>query len=137
MTPTEAKQEVDALYGATRDSVGGEWNEAGRSWEFCPLPDGSDGNAYRFFAQRREQPLTDPESVAEAVRLVWAQHGHDVKVEFDGTLTPKRYILSDPAWLAGTGKDGLLFQFTVGENYADFSGDSRCVQGDPDDALAE
>jgi hypothetical protein len=131
MTPEEAMQEVRAVYEATRGSIAGDWNEAARTWEYCELPDGRDGNHYRLFSQHREQPLGDPESVARSVQSVWSDHGHSVKIEQDATLKPPRYILSDPAWLSGSGPEGLLIQFTVGENYADFSATSRCVAGDP------
>ncbi|MFF1634266.1 hypothetical protein [Leifsonia sp. NPDC058248] len=131
MTPEQAKQEVRALYEATRDLMPGNWFEDTRTWGTCTTASGESGAYYEFLAQRRDQPLpADPASIAEQAQRVWAAHGHPVRIQRDKTLDPPRWILSDPAWLAGTGPDGLLLQFTVGDDYADFIANSRCVAGD-------
>ena len=131
MTPEQAKQEVRTLYEATRDLMPGNWFEDTRTWGTCTTANGESGAYYDFLAQRRDQPLpSDPESMAEQAQSVWADHGYPVKIQRDETLVPPRWILSDPGWLAGTGPDGLLLQFTVGNDYADFIATSRCVAGD-------
>jgi hypothetical protein len=71
--------------------------------------------------------------VAKVVEAIWADHGHPVKAEYTTAFVQPRYMLSDPAWLAGSGPEGLLVQFTVGDNYADFSATSRCAAGDVGD----
>jgi hypothetical protein len=131
MTPEQAKQEVRTLYEATRDLMPGDWFEDTRTWGTCTTASGEPGAYYDFLSQRRDQPLPlDPKSMAERVQNVWADHGHPVDIQRDKTLKPPRWILSDPGWLAGTGPDGLLLQFTVGTDYADFIATSRCVAGD-------
>jgi hypothetical protein len=131
MTPDQAKQEVRVLYEATRDLMPGDWFEDTHGWVQCFTPRGEEGAYYDFFSQRRAQPLpADPKTIVERAQTVWARLGHPVQVDRDETLTPPRYVLSEPAWMAGSGPDGLLLQFTVGDDYADFIGTSRCVVGD-------
>jgi hypothetical protein len=133
-TPVEVKQEIEALYELTSDAVSGDWDYAMHTWTYCPTSDGRDGGEFNIFSKRRGQPLpSDPESVAKVVEAIWADHGHPVKAEYSTDFVEPRYILSDPAWLAGSSPDGLLVQFTVGDNYADFGATSRCVAGDVGD----
>ena len=130
-TPEQAKQEVRGLYEATRDLVPGDWFEDTHGWMQCFSAGGEEGAYYDFFSQRREQPLpVDPKTIVEQAQTVWGRLDHPVPIDRDETLTPPRYILSEPAWMAGSGPDGLLLQFTVGDNYADFIATSRCVIGD-------
>lgn len=130
-TPVEVKQEIEALYELTRDAVPGEWELAGYTWTYCGTSDGRDGGHFNIYSKRVGQPLpSDPESVAKVVEAIWADHGHPVKAEYSTAFVEPRYILSDPAWLAGSGPEGLLVQFSVGDNYANFSATSRCVAGD-------
>ncbi|MFF1877225.1 hypothetical protein [Leifsonia sp. NPDC058230] len=130
-TPEEVKQEVEELYEATRDAVLGDWDIGGWTWTGCATSAGSEGGAFNIFSQRREQLLpSDPESVAKAVRAILADQGHSVTVEYIADLPKPRWVLSDPPWLAGSGPEGLLVQFTVADGYADFSATSRCVAGD-------
>jgi hypothetical protein len=131
MTPKQAKQELRALYEATRDLMPGEWFEDTHGWVQCFTAGGDEGAYYDFFSQRHAQPLpADPQTIVERAQAVWVRLGHPVPVDHDETLTPPRYILSEPARMAGSGPDGLLLQFTVGDDYADFIGTSRCVAGD-------
>ncbi|MFF1877224.1 hypothetical protein [Leifsonia sp. NPDC058230] len=130
-TPEDVKQEVELLYELTRDAVPGDWDYADHTWTYCATSDGRDGAHFNIFSQRREQPLPNsPESVANMVESIWADQGHPVKAEYSADFPQPRWILSDPAWLAGSGPEGLLVQFTVGDDYADFSATSRCVAGD-------
>jgi hypothetical protein len=131
MTPEEAKQEIEELYELTRDAVSGDWDYSMHTWTSCETSEGRDGGEFNIFSKRRGQPLrSDPESVAKMVEAIWADHGHPVKAEYSTDFTEPRFILSDPAWLAGSGPEGLLVQFTVGDDYADFGATSRCVAGD-------
>jgi uncharacterized protein YceK len=131
MTPEQAKEEARSLYEATRDPMPGDWVEYTREWSPCTTSAGDEGASYDLISQLRAQVLpADPRTVAEQTQRVWARFGHPVEVDRDETLTPPRYILSEPAWMAGSGPDGLLLQFTVGDDYADFIGTSRCVAGD-------
>jgi hypothetical protein len=133
MTPDEARDEVLNLYTPTSTLIGGTWNKALVEWDECTDSAGKSGVFFNFYAQRRAQPLDDPDAVAEQARALWAERGHAVKVVADDSLTPPRRILSDPAWMSGSSPDGLLLQLTIGTDYADFTGTSRCVPGDLDD----
>ncbi|WP_223691246.1 hypothetical protein [Leifsonia poae] len=131
MTPEEVKQEVRALYLASRDLIGGDWIEDTDTWDWCRLPNGTGGAHYTLGSFRTGQPLPiPPDELAEKARDLWAKHGHTVTVEHDFTLTPHRYILSDPPWLTGTGPDRRLVRLSIGENLANFIADSRCIPGD-------
>jgi hypothetical protein len=127
----EAKREVLSLYHAMQYLLGGEWNDDTHGWGPCDMSDGKEGVSYALFSQRIYQPLpAEPRNIAEQAQAVWARFGHSVEIEHNDVMTPPRHILSDPPWLAGSKPDGLLFQFTVGEDYADFTADGRCVLGD-------
>jgi hypothetical protein len=127
----EAKTEALSLYHAMQDLLGGEWNDDTHDWGPCDMSDGKEGVSYALFSQRINQALpADPRKVAEQAQAIWARLGHQVEIEHNDVMTPPRQILSDPPWLAGSKPNGLLFQLTVGENYADFTARSRCVLGD-------
>jgi hypothetical protein len=127
----DAKTEALSLYHAMQDLLGGEWNDDTHDWGPCDMSDGKEGVSYALFSQRTYQPLpADPREIAEQAQAIWARFGHPVEIEHNKEMTPPRQILSDPQWLAGSKPNGLLFQFTVGENYADFTARSRCVLGD-------
>lgn len=132
MTPEQAKEEARSLYEATRDLMPGDWIEYTREWSPCTTSAGVEGASYDLFSQRRAQVLpADPRTVVEQAQRVWARFGHPVEIDQDKTLVPPRWILSDPARMAGSGPDGLLMQFSVGDDYADFMATSRCAAGDP------
>ncbi|WP_271176411.1 hypothetical protein [Leifsonia poae] len=116
--------------------VGGEWTVDTRSWFWCALPNGSDGAQFMFLATRSGVPLQDsPQHLAEQAQKLWAQRGIEAGIDLDEQLDPSRRILSSPAWLTGTDRDGRLLHFIVGDNYAIFGGDSRCVEGEPNDQM--
>jgi hypothetical protein len=132
-SPERAKLEIRTLYEATRDLIPGDWSEGTGSWGPCRTESVQDGVEYNIFSQRRNRPLpSEAKSIAEEAQDLWARHGHSVEIEHDQTLTPPRYILSDPPYLTGSSPSGLWFRFTVGEDYADFTATSRCVSGDQD-----
>jgi hypothetical protein len=127
----EARNEVLSLSQAMQGLLGGDWDDDTHTWAWCRTSDGTEGVAYKLFSLRADQPLpADPKSVAEQAQAIWARFGHPVEIEYDNAQTRPRHILSDPPWLAGSKPNGQLVQFTVGENYADFSATSRCVLGD-------
>jgi hypothetical protein len=127
----EAKREVLSLYQATQDLLGGDWNDDTHNWGPCGTSEGKEGVSYMLFSQRIYQALpADPSKVAAQAQSIWARFGHSVEIEQNDVMTPPRHILSDPPWLAGSEPSGLLVQFTVGEDYADFYATSRCVLGD-------
>jgi hypothetical protein len=127
----EAKSGVLLLYHAMQDLLGGEWNDDTHDWGPCDMPDGKEGVSYALFSQRAYQPLpTGSRKLAEQAQEIWARLGHPVEMQHDDVMMPLRHILSDPRWLAGSKPDGSLFQFTIGEDYADFTARSRCVLGD-------
>jgi hypothetical protein len=133
VTKDEAEREVMDLYDATATLVPGGWIDGTRTWTSCRTASGATGGHFRLFAQRREQALpTTPQNLMQKAQSAWADLGYRVDIENDDSLRPPRLILSNPPWLTGSGPDGLLLQFTVGRDYADFSGLSRCV---PDTAL--
>ncbi|MFF1878599.1 hypothetical protein [Leifsonia sp. NPDC058230] len=127
----EAKNEVLSLYRAMQELLGGDWIDRMRDWGPCSLSDGREGVSYAFYSRRIGQSLpADPGTVAEEAQAIWARFGYSVEIEHDDVVAPPRLILSDPPLLAGTKRNGLLVQFSVGQNYADFSARSRCVLGD-------
>jgi hypothetical protein len=125
-----AKTEVVSLSQAMQDLLGGEWSVDTDTWSWCETSEGREGVSYMLFSQRIYQPLpADTKKVAERAKAIWARFGHPTEIVHDDVMTPPRHILSDPPWLAGTKPNGQLFQFTVGDNYADFLGHSQCVLG--------
>ncbi|MEY9853774.1 hypothetical protein ABH923_003452 [Leifsonia sp. EB41] len=48
-------------------------------------------------------------------------------------VSPLRKVVSYPPYLTGVRADGFAIEFTIGENYSDFVGYSRCAPIDPDD----
>lgn len=118
------------LYHATIGAIGGQWDSEG-AWNECKLPGGTSGAMYTFSSDRRDQTLpTNPDTMVGKIRELWRSRGHDVAIVREPSLTPPRLILSDPAWMSGSYPDGRLFQFSVGNAYADFRATSRCIPGD-------
>ncbi|MFF1573610.1 hypothetical protein ACFVWR_12730 [Leifsonia sp. NPDC058292] len=131
MTPEEAKAEIQDIFESTRELLGGSWTTYSRNWLECSDPEAEPMAQYSMMYRRVEQPSPgDPADVAEQLRKLWKAHGHDVEVLFDSAVAPSRYILSDPPWMSGSSRDLPLIQFTISDNFATFSGTSRCVPGD-------
>ncbi|MFF1878600.1 hypothetical protein [Leifsonia sp. NPDC058230] len=127
----EAKAEVASLYRGMQELLGGDWIDDTHNWGPCYMLDGSEGVSYSMFSIRRSQPLpAPPKRIAEQAQAIWARFGHRVEIEYNDVMRPPRHVLSEPRLLAGSKPDGLLIQFTVGEDYADFTANSRCVLGD-------
>lgn len=130
-----AKAEVEELYEETLAVVGPGWgwSDAESSWGGCARSSRSDNTDSWSRVNQRFGELNAPAlTIAERVAKEWNRLGYSVKVETDDTLNPPRKVVSYPAYLTGTTPEGFGAVFTVGEDYADFRGYSRCVPSDPD-----
>ena len=127
----QAEAEVRTIFEATKELMGGTWEEDTRSWGACDTRDIAGGVAHSFLAIRSPEPLPgDPEIIAEKLREIWHAHGRTVeKITYDESMDPPRHIVSDPPWLAGRSPDGSLYQSTIGTDYASFQAKSRCANG--------
>lgn len=123
-----AKAEVEELYEETLAVVGPGWGSSDAEWRGCGRSSLShDAESWSRYVQRFGPLDGSPQEIAESVAATWNRLGYSVEVESDDTISPPRKIVSYPAYLKGTTADGFGVVFTVGENYADFSGGSRCV----------
>ena len=66
---------------------------------------------------------------------MWTEQGYPAKVVEDNHIYPPRKVVSYPPYLTGVRRDGFGIEFTIGENYADFVGNSQCAPIDPDDPV--
>jgi hypothetical protein len=126
-----AKAEVEELYEKTIAIVGEGWDEPSREWRLCGRSALTDTDSWARVNQRFGPLAAAPADIAEQVAALWNRLGYPVEVVADDTITPPRKVVSYPAYLTGTTAEGFGAVFTVGEEYADFRGYSRCVPSDP------
>lgn len=134
MTHDNAREEIDEIYEQTLELVGAGWSPpSSAEWRGCAiLESAKDNETWARFTQRFGLLDEPPTRIAEKVADLWTRLGYPTKVVSDDRMTPPREVVSYPPYLTGTTTDGFGIVFTVGEGYADFTGNSRCVPMDPD-----
>lgn len=95
--------------------------------------DGTESESWNIFNQYKGPTKASPEETAERVAALWTERGFATKVIEDNNIYPPRKVVSYPPYLTGARKDGLGIVFTIGENYSDFRGYSRCAPIDSTD----
>ncbi|WP_431245756.1 hypothetical protein [Leifsonia xyli] len=95
--------------------------------------DGTESESWNIFNQYKGPTKSSPEETAERVAKMWTDYGFPTKVVEDNHINPPRKVVSYPPYLTGVRNDGFAIEFTIGDNYADFQGYSRCAPVDPDD----
>jgi hypothetical protein len=130
------QQEVQRLYDEATALVSDAWPRPySMEWGTgCgDYADGTESESWNIFNQYKGPTKSSPEETAERVARMWTEHGFPTKVVEDNHINPPRKVVSYPPYLTGVREDGFGILFTIGENYADFDGNSRCAPVDPDD----
>jgi hypothetical protein len=126
-----AKSEIEELYEKTLAIVGDGWKDGGREWRGCGRSALANTDSWARFSQRFGPLRSSPAELADEVAALWNRLGYQVEVVTDPIITPPRKVVSYPSYLTGTTAEGFGVVFTVGPDYADFRGRSRCVPSDP------
>jgi hypothetical protein len=130
------QDEIQRLYDEATALVADTWPTApDKSWGYgCGnYADGTESESWSVFNQYFGPTKASPEETAERVAKLWTEHGYPTKVVEDNKINPPRKVVSYPPYLTGEREDGFGIEFTIGENYADFEGNSSCAPVDPDD----
>lgn len=122
-----AKSEIETLYSESTAIVGEGWNAPEYEWGGCGISAIPNTDSWVRTNQRFGPLDASPQEIAQKVAAAWNALGYRVTVETDDTLTPPRTIVSYPPYLTGSTREGFGAVFSVGENYADFRGNSRCI----------
>ena len=129
-------QEIQRLYDEATALVADAWpNTPEKEWGTgCgDYADGTESESWNIANQYKGPTKSSPEVTAERVAALWTEHEFPTKVVEDDRINPPRKVVSYPPYLTGVRSDGFGIQSTIGENYADFIGNSRCAPIDPDD----
>jgi hypothetical protein len=130
------RHEMQRLYDEATALVADTWPKAPEmEWGTgCgDYADGTESESWNIFNQYKGPTKSSPEETAERVARMWTEAGFPTKVVEDNHINPPRKVVSYPPYLTGVREDGFGILFTIGENYADFDGNSRCAPVDPDD----
>ena len=132
MDHLEAKAELDNLFAAAQNAVGGDWDppEDGGA-EDCTLPSGAAGVQYLFTRGGPGVPLEQQQKVIDTVVSAWAKAGFKAKVS--NLPAYKGVVLTEvgyPGARAGVGIDGIYMLFGLSTNGTALQGQTRCVPGD-------
>ncbi|SEA47311.1 hypothetical protein [Leifsonia sp. 21MFCrub1.1] len=130
------EHEIQRLYDEATALVADTWpNAPEMEWGYgCgDYADGTESESWNIFNQYKGPTKSSPEETAERVAKMWTDYGFPTKVVEDNRIYPPRKVVSYPPYLTGVREDGFGIEFTIGENYADFVGNSRCAPVDPDD----
>jgi hypothetical protein len=130
------QREMQRLYDEATALVADNWPTVpDESWGTgCgDYADGTPSESWNIFNQYFGPTKSSPEETAERVAKMWTDYGFPTQVVEDTKIYPPRKVVSYPPYLTGVRADGLGIVFTIGENYADFQGYSRCAPEDPDD----
>ena len=130
------QQEIQRLYDEATALVADAWPKPySMEWGYgCgDYADGTESESWNIFSQYKGPTKFSPEETAQRVADLWTERGFPTKVVEDHKLLPPRKVVSYPPYLTGVRSDGFGIQSTIGENYADFIGNSRCAPIDPDD----
>ena len=131
------QDEIQRLYDEATALVADTWPKPDTmTWQpGCgKYADGTESESWNIFNQYKGPTKSSPEETAEQVAKLWTDHGFPTKVVEDNKINPPRKVVSYPPYLTGVREDGFGIEFTIGEGYADFEGNSRCAPVDPDDA---
>ncbi|WP_431245755.1 hypothetical protein [Leifsonia xyli] len=130
------QHEIQRLYDEATALVADTWPKP-FALEWQPgcgeYADGTELETWNIANQYKGPTKSSPEDTAERVAKMWTDYGFPTKVVEDDHINPPRKVVSYPPYLTGVREDGLGIVFTIGDNYADFRGYSRCAPVDPDD----
>ncbi|MEV8214515.1 hypothetical protein [Leifsonia sp. NPDC077715] len=132
------QQEIQHLYDEATALVADTWPKPDTmTWQpGCGnYADGTESESWNLFNQYKGPTKSSPEATAQRVADLWTEHGFPTTVVQDDNIYPARKVVSYPPYLTGVREDGFGIQFSIGENYADFDGSSRCAPIDPDDPV--
>jgi hypothetical protein len=129
MNHGEAKAELNDLFTAARDAVGGAWVLQDGGAESCTLPSGATGARYPLARMGPGVPEGQQEKIIDAVVTAWTD------AKFTPTVSKKPpingFVVTEVGYPAsGYGIDGLYVVFGIGVNSTDLQGQTRCVPGD-------
>jgi hypothetical protein len=131
MNHREARSELNNLFAAAQNAVGGEWVNEDRGAEDCTLPSGATGAQYPLARAGSGVPLEQQQKVIDAVVSAWTEAGFEVKVSklpaYKGIVITE---VGYPGARAGSGVDGIYVLFQVSTKGAVLEGQTRCVPGD-------
>ncbi|WP_244528072.1 MULTISPECIES: hypothetical protein [unclassified Leifsonia] len=130
------QHEMQRLYDEATALVADTWPKPDTmTWQpGCgDYADGTPSETWNIFNQYKGPTKSSPEETAERVAKMWTDYGFPTKVIEDNKIYPPRKVVSYPPYLTGVREDGFAIVFTIGENYSDFRGYSRCAPIDPDD----
>jgi hypothetical protein len=129
MNHREAKAELNDLFAAAQDAVGGDWVNQDAGAESCTLPSGATGARYPLARMGPGVPEDQQDKIIDAVVRAWSD------AKFTPTASKKPpingFVVTEVGYPAsGYGVDGLYMVFGIGVNSTDLAGQTRCVPGD-------
>ena len=131
MDHREAKAELNNLFSAAQDAVGGDWVNQDSGAEDCRLSSGAIGAQYPLARLGPGVPLEQQQKVIDTVVSAWAKAGFKAKVS---KLRANNGIVATevgyPGARAGAGVDGIYMLFGLSTNGTALQGQTRCVPGD-------
>ncbi|SFL59537.1 hypothetical protein SAMN04515692_107115 [Leifsonia sp. CL147] len=132
------QHEIQRLYDEAAALVADTWPKPDTmNWQTAcgDYADGTQSETWNIANQYKGPTKFSPEETAERVAKMLTDYGFPTKVIEDNKIYPPRKVVSYPPYLTGVREDGFAIVFTIGENYSDFSGYSRCAPIDPDDPV--
>ena len=129
MDHREAKAELNNLFAAAQDAVGGDWENQDRGAEDCHLLSGAIGAQYPLSRLGPGVPLEQQQKLIDTVASAWSKAGFTTTVSKMPAY--KGIVVTEVGYPAsGYGVDGLYMVFSIGVNATYLEGQTRCVPGD-------
>jgi hypothetical protein len=135
MDYTESAHELNNLFVAVQDAIGGEWENADSAAEACELPSGGTGARAAFGRFGQGVPVEQQQSVVDAISAAWddAEFAPSVSTGVDGEAQFTRIAYPE----SGQGPDGIYIELKFNENGSAILGQTRCVPGDYEEIREE
>jgi hypothetical protein len=131
MTHDESAHELNDLFIAAQDTIGGSWENADSAAEACELPSGRTGARAAFGRFGQGVAVEQQRSVVDTIAAAWSE------AEFEPTVTTgvdgdaEFFRIAYPE--SGQGPDGMYIELKFNENGSAILGQTRCVPGDYDE----
>jgi hypothetical protein len=128
MTHNESVHELNDLFLAAQDSIGGSWENADSAAEACELASGATGARAAFGRFGQGVAVEQQQSVVDSITAEWSDAGFDptVTTGVDGDVDFLRVAYPE----SGQGPDGMYVELKFNENGSSILGQTRCVPGD-------
>jgi hypothetical protein len=128
MEYTESAEELNGLFIAAQDTIGGTWEYADSAAEPCDLPSGGTGARAAFGRFGQGVPIDQQRAVADSIAAAWSDTEVTpvVTTGVDGEAEYLRVAYPESGQLP----DGMYVELKFNENGSSILGQTRCVSGD-------